>query len=114
MTRLVHVSQALRAVWIMRSRSSQLSFMPKLQLRYLGLAERWGVIYRLLEAARVKALPRVSELESEMQVGDRVIGEFKSAVRIRAAYRNRFGEWEPARFIDGHRVAVDDAREYWK
>lgn len=117
---LAPFAQAARALWALRSRAAQLQRVHKLQVRHLSLFQRWGVIYRSLEAERVRGLPRVDDFEREICVGNSIVYTVRPqtkgsgmdcAVCIRAAYKNRFGEWEPAMFIEGHGATEVAMRE---
>lgn len=103
------IALALRAAWLLRSRAASGKRLHPLQYRHLNLLQRWGVVYRDLLSERERGLPRVSEFERSCLPGDSVqyteLPQTKGAgtscaICVRAAYLNRRGEWEPAKFVD--------------
>ncbi len=107
------ITLVVRAAWLLRSRQAAGTYLHRLQHQNLTLSQRWGVVYRALLAERGRGLPHVSDFEREIAVGDKVQYTKESPTRrsgldcsicVRAAYKDRRGEWVPPLFVDANEM----------
>jgi hypothetical protein len=97
------IRHAASALWAMRSRASKLQYLHKAQLRHASMRELFWQLYHFFRECDLETVP---EWQQDLRAGDRLelhdekTGRQKTLLVTVPAYRNRFGEWMPAKMKD--------------